>query len=434
MTSNTGAFWMPFTAARQFNNQPKMIESAQGMHYTTDDGREIIDGTAGLWCCNAGHSRPEILEAVTKQIKKLDYAPSFQLGHPIAFELAERLVELSPDTLDHVFFTNSGSESVDTALKIALAYQQLRGKGQKQRLIGREKGYHGTGFGGISVGGLANNRKFFGNALPTDHMSHTLNPDNAFSRGLPEANPNQLAELESIIALHDASTIAAVIVEPVVGSAGVIVPPQGYLKKLREICTAHDILLIFDEVITGFGRIGSAFAAQEFDVVPDIMTTAKALTSGVIPMGAVFVSNEIHETFMKGPENAIELFHGYTYSGHPVAAAAALACLDIYAKDNLFANSKLMSQHFEDTAHGLANCANVKDVRNYGLMAAIELNSRPESPGTRAFEVFNKCFFEKDILIRVTADVIALSPPLIASKDEITQLFNRLAEAINETE
>ena len=433
MKTKTSAFWMPFTANRKFASQPKMIEGGDGMYYTTEDGRKIIDGTAGLWCCNAGHSRPEIVEAVSSQIKKLDYAPSFQLGHPKAFELAERLVALSPATLDHVFFTNSGSESVDTALKIALAYQQLRGKGQKQRLIGREKGYHGTGFGGISVGGLGNNKRFFGTALATDHLPHTLNSENAFSRGLPEANKNQLAELEAIVALHDASTIAAVIVEPVVGSAGVIVPPKGYLKKLRELCTAHDILLIFDEVITAFGRIGSAFAAQEFEVLPDIITTAKALTSGVIPMGAVFVSNEIHETFMKGPENAIELFHGYTYSGHPVAAAAALACLDIYEKEKLFEHSKAISTHFEDAAHGLANCANVKDVRNYGLMAAIELNSGPSGVGTRAFDVFNKCFFEKDILVRVTGDVIALSPPLIASEQEITQLFSKLAEAINET-
>jgi beta-alanine--pyruvate transaminase len=433
MKTKTSAFWMPFTANRKFASQPKMIEGGDGMYYTTEDGRKIIDGTAGLWCCNAGHSRPEIVEAVSSQIKKLDYAPSFQLGHPKAFELAERLVALSPATLDHVFFTNSGSESVDTALKIALAYQQLRGKGQKQRLIGREKGYHGTGFGGISVGGLGNNKRFFGTALATDHLPHTLNSENAFSRGLPEANKNQLAELEAIVALHDASTIAAVIVEPVVGSAGVIVPPKGYLKKLRELCTAHDILLIFDEVITAFGRIGSAFAAQEFEVLPDIITTAKALTSGVIPMGAVFVSDEIHETFMKGPENAIELFHGYTYSGHPVAAAAALACLDIYEKEKLFEHSKAISSHFEDAAHGLANCANVKDVRNYGLMAAIELNSGPSGVGTRAFDVFNKCFFEKDILVRVTGDVIALSPPLIASEQEITQLFSKLAEAINET-
>ena len=433
MKTKTSAFWMPFTANRKFASQPKMIEGGEGMYYTTEDGRQIIDGTAGLWCCNAGHSRPEIVEAVSSQIKKLNYAPSFQLGHPKAFELAERLVALSPATLDHVFFTNSGSESVDTALKIALAYQQLRGKGQKQRLIGREKGYHGTGFGGISVGGLGNNKRFFGTALATDHLPHTLNSENAFSRGLPEANKNQLAELEAIVALHDASTIAAVIVEPVVGSAGVIVPPQGYLKKLRELCTAHDILLIFDEVITAFGRIGSAFAAQEFEVLPDIITTAKALTSGVIPMGAVFVSDEIHETFMKGPENAIELFHGYTYSGHPVAAAAALACLDIYEKEKLFEHSKAISTHFEDAAHGLANCANVKDVRNYGLMAAIELNSGPSGVGTRAFDVFNKCFFEKDILVRVTGDVIALSPPLIASEQEITQLFSKLAEAINET-
>ena len=433
MNTKTSAFWMPFTANRKFASQPKMIEGGEGMYYTTEDGRQIIDGTAGLWCCNAGHSRPEIVEAVSSQIKKLDYAPSFQLGHPKAFELAERLVALSPATLDHVFFTNSGSESVDTALKIALAYQQLRGKGQKQRLIGREKGYHGTGFGGISVGGLGNNKRFFGTALATDHLPHTLNSENAFSRGLPEANKNQLAELEAIVALHDASTIAAVIVEPVVGSAGVIVPPKGYLKKLRELCTAHDILLIFDEVITAFGRIGSAFAAQEFEVLPDIITTAKALTSGVIPMGAVFVSDEIHETFMKGPENAIELFHGYTYSGHPVAAAAALACLDIYEKEKLFEHSKAISTHFEDAAHGLANCANIKDVRNYGLMAAIELNSAPSGVGTRAFDVFNKCFFEKDILVRVTGDVIALSPPLIASEQEITQLFSKLAEAINET-
>ncbi|MCB1645108.1 MAG: aspartate aminotransferase family protein [Pseudomonadales bacterium] len=431
--SEPSAFWMPFTATRQFRERPRMLTGASGMHYQREDGQQILDGTAGLWCCNAGHGREEITQAVSHQLAKLDYAPSFQLGHPLAFELADRLAAIAPAPLKHVFFTNSGSESVDTALKIALAWQQVRGKGQKIRLIGREKGYHGTGFGGISVGGLPNNRRFFGPGIPADHLAHTLIPGNAFSRGLPEAGAALADDLLRIISVHDASTIAAVIVEPVAGSAGVIVPPAGYLKRLREICTEHDILLIFDEVITAWGRLGYPFAAEAFDVVPDIITTAKGLTNGVIPMGAVFVSKEIHDTFMTGPESAIELFHGYTYSGHPVAAAAAMATLDLYERDQLFQHAATLAPAFEDAAHGLANCANVSDIRNCGLMAAIELKSRDGAPGARAMEVFNRCFFDENVLIRVTGDVIALSPPLIASEAEVQQIFSSLASAINNT-
>jgi len=428
---NLEHFWMPFTAKRQFQQQPRMMDQAEGMYYQSTDGRAILDGTSGLWCCNAGHGRHQITEAVSKQLTKMDYAPSFQLGHPIAFELAERLTTMAPAHLNHVFFTNSGSESVDTALKIALAYQRLRGQGERQRFIGREKGYHGTGFGGISVGGMSNNRKYFGNALSTDHLSHTLIAENAFSRGLPDTGITLADQLEDIITLHDASTIAAVIVEPIAGSAGVIVPPKGYLQRLREICSKHDILLVFDEVISAFGRIGNGFAANEFDVMPDIITTAKGLTNGTIPMGAVFVSDQIFDQFMQGPDQLIEFFHGYTYSGHPVASAAALATLDIYENEQLFQQARQLSSNFETEVHSLANCQHVKDIRNYGMMAAVELHSRESAPGARAFEVLNQCFFEENILIRVTGDTIALSPPLIISEEEITLLCRRLGEAIN---
>ena len=429
------AFWMPFSANRQFKKHPRMLASAKGMHYTTTDGREILDGTGGLWCCNAGHARARIIETVSRQIATMDFAPSFQMGHPLPFVLAERLAEIAPDSLKHVFFTNSGSESVDTALKIALAYHHSRGEGQRTRLIGREKGYHGVGFGGISVGGMVNNRKFYGPLLPgADHLRHTLDlSHNAFSRGLPQHGVELAEDLERLVQLHDASTIAAVIVEPISGSAGVILPPEGYLKRLREICDKHGILLIFDEVITGFGRVGKAFAAQRFGVTPDLMTTAKGLTNGSVPMGAVFVSNKVHDAFMQGPEGMIDLFHGYTYSGHPLACAAAIAALDIYAEENLFEKAIELGQYWEDGIHSLKELPNVVDIRNFGLIGAIELSARDGKPGARGYDAFTKAFHEKDLLIRTTGDVIALSPPLILERNDIDQIFARLAEAIRET-
>ena len=429
------AFWMPFTANRQFKKNPRMLASAKGMHYTTTDGREILDGTAGLWCCNAGHGRERIIDAVSRQVATMDFAPTFQIGHPLPFELAERLAALAPDPLKHVFFTNSGSESVDTALKIALAYQRVRGEGQRTRLIGREKGYHGVGFGGISVGGMVNNRKFFGPLLPgVDHLRHTLDLErNAFSRGLPVHGAELADDLERLVQLHDASTIAAVIVEPIAGSAGVVLPPEGYLKRLREICDKHGILLIFDEVITGFGRVGGPFAAQRFEVTPDLMTTAKGLTNGCVPMGAVFVSNRVHDAFMQGPEGMIDLFHGYTYSGHPLACAAALAALDIYEEEKLFDQAIELGQYWEDAIHSLKELPNVIDIRNFGLVGAIELSARDGQPGARAYDVLTKCFHEKGLLVRTTGDVIAVSPPLILERNHIDQIFSRLAEAIRES-
>jgi beta-alanine--pyruvate transaminase len=433
--AETSAFWMPFTANRQFKAQPRLLASAAGMVYRSTDGREILDATAGLWCCNAGHARPKIVEAVAKQIATLDYAPTFQMGHPLPFVLAERLAALAPEPLKHVFFTCSGSESVDTALKIALAYHRVRGEGQRTRFIGREKGYHGVGFGGISVGGMVNNRKFFGAMLPgVDHLRHTLDLGrNAFSRGLPEHGAELADDLERLVQLHDASTIAAVIVEPISGSAGVVLPPKGYLERLRALCDKHGILLIFDEVITGFGRIGDAFAAQRFNVIPDMITCAKGLTNGSIPMGAVIASRQIHDAFMHGPLGAIELFHGYTYSGHPVAAAAALATLDTYAEEGLFERAKTHGGVWEDAAHALRGLPNVIDIRNYGLIAAIELAPREGAPGARAYDVFTRCFHERDLLIRVTGDVIALSPPLIIQPAQIDRIFQTLADTIRTT-
>ena len=429
------AFWMPFSANRQFKHTPRLLASAEGMYYQSTDGRQILDGTGGLWCCNAGHGRQRIIDAVQQQIATLDFAPTFQMGHPLPFVLAERLAAIAPDTLNHVFFTNSGSESVDTALKIALAYHRARGEGQRTRLIGREKGYHGVGFGGISVGGLPNNRKWYGNGLSgVDHLRHTLDIGrNAFNRGLPQHGLELAEDLERLVALHDASTIAAVIIEPIAGSAGVIIPPDGYLKRIREICDKYGILLIFDEVITGYGRVGKAFAAQRFDVTPDLITTAKGLSNGCVPMGAVFIADKVHEAFMTGPENMIDLFHGYTYSGHPLACAAALATLDIYAEENLFEKAISLEQYWEDAIHQLKGLPNVIDIRNFGLIGAIELAPRDGKPGTRAYEVFTKCFHEKDVLIRVTGDVIALSPPLILEKEHIDTLFSKIADAIRET-
>ena len=405
------------------------------MYYQSTDGRQILDGTGGLWCCNAGHGRQRIIDAVQQQIATLDFAPTFQMGHPLPFVLAERLAAIAPDTLNHVFFTNSGSESVDTALKIALAYHRARGEGQRTRLIGREKGYHGVGFGGISVGGLPNNRKWYGNGLSgVDHLRHTLDIGrNAFSRGLPQHGMELAEDLERLVALHDASTIAAVIIEPIAGSAGVIIPPDGYLKRIREICDKYGILLIFDEVITGYGRVGKAFAAQRFNVTPDLITTAKGLSNGCVPMGAVFIADKVHEAFMSGPENMIDLFHGYTYSGHPLACAAALATLDIYAEENLFEKAISLEQYWEDAIHQLEGLPNVIDIRNFGLIGAIELAPREGKPVTRAYDVFTKCFHEKDVLIRVTGDVIALSPPLILEKEHIDTLFSKIADAIRET-
>ncbi len=429
------AFWMPFSANRQFKAEPRLLASASGMFYRSVDGREILDGTGGLWCCNAGHARPRIVDAVQQQIATLDFAPTFQMGHPLPFALAERLAAIAPAHLNRVFFTNSGSESVDTALKIALAYHRARGEGHRTRLIGREKGYHGVGFGGISVGGLPNNRKFFGSLLPgVDHLRHTLDLQrNAFSRGLPEHGVELAEDLERMVALHDASTIAAVIIEPVAGSAGVVLPPKGYLQRVREICDKHGILLIFDEVITGFGRVGKAFAAQRFEVMPDMITTAKGLTNGCVPMGAVLVSDRIHEAFMNGPENMIELFHGYTYSGHPLACAAALATLDTYAEEGLFEKAIALESTWADAIHALRGLPNVIDIRNIGLIGAIELAPRPGAPGARAYDVFTRCFHKEDLLIRVTGDVIALSPPLILEPAHIERIFRTLAHVIAET-
>lgn len=408
-----------------------MMVSAKDMHYTTSDGRKVLDGTAGLWCVNAGHCRPKITEAIQHQAAELDYAPAFQMGHPIVFELANRLVDLAPKGMDHVFFTNSGSESVETALKMAIAYHRVKGEGSRTRLIGRERGYHGVNFGGISVGGIVTNRKMFGTLLGgVDHMPHTHLPEkNAFTKGVPEYGAELANELERIVALHDASTIAAVIVEPVAGSTGVILPPKGYLEKLREICTKHGILLIFDEVITGFGRLGTPFAADYFGVTPDIMTTAKGVSNGVIPMGAVFVKKEIHDAFMTGPEHMIEFFHGYTYSGNPIACAAALGTLDTYKEEGLLTRGEELAPYWEDALHSLKGEPNVIDIRNIGLIGAIELAPIAGQPTKRAFSAFVKAF-ERGALIRTTGDIIALSPPLIITKGQINELIDHVRDVL----
>jgi beta-alanine--pyruvate transaminase len=429
--NDLSSFWMPFTANRQFKQSPRMFVSAKDMHYTTSDGRKVLDGTAGLWCVNAGHCRPKITEAIQHQAAELDYAPAFQMGHPIVFELANRLVDIAPKGMDHVFFTNSGSESVDTALKMAIAYHRVRGEGARTRLIGRERGYHGVNFGGISVGGIVSNRKMFGTLLGgVDHMPHTHLPEkNAFSKGVPEHGAELANELERIVTLHDASTIAAVIVEPVAGSTGVILPPKGYLQKLREICTKHGILLIFDEVITGFGRLGAPFAADYFGVTPDIMTTAKGVSNGVIPMGAVFVKKEIHDAFMTGPEHMIEFFHGYTYSGNPIACAAALGTLDTYKDEGLLTRGEELAPYWEDALHSLKGEPHVIDIRNIGLIGAIELAPIAGSPTKRAFSAFVKAF-ERGALIRTTGDIIALSPPLIITKGQINELIDHVRDVL----
>ena len=427
-------YWMPFTSNRQFKGNPRLLVAAKGLHYTSIDGRQILDGTAGLWCCNAGHGHPKIVKAIQEQAAEMDYAPAFQMGHPKAFELASRVAALAPGDLDHVFFTNSGSEAVDTALKIAINYHRLRGEGTRTRLIGRERGYHGVGFGGMSVGGIANNRKFFGPLLGgVDHLPHTYDrAKQAFSKGEPDWGAHLADELERLVVLHDASTIAAVIVEPVACSAGVFVPPKGYLKRLREICTKYGILLIFDEVITGFGRLGARFAAEYFDVQPDLVTTAKGLTSGAVPMGCVIVRKGIYDTFMTGPDHMIELFHGYTYSGHPLACAAGLAALEVYAEEKLFDNARNLSSYWQETAHGLKGLPNVVDIRNLGLIAAIELEPIAGQPAKRAFDVFLRSL-EKGLLVRTTGDIIALSPPLTITRKEVDEIFAKLGEVLKAT-
>jgi beta-alanine--pyruvate transaminase len=429
--SELEALWLPFTANRQFKASPRLLSKAAGMYYWTPDGRQILDAVAGLWCVNAGHARREITQAVASSLETLDYAPPFQMAHPGAFQLANALVKIAPAGLDHVFFTNSGSEAVDTALKIALAFHRARGEASRTRLIGRERGYHGVGFGGISVGGIPPNRKVWSASLlpGVDHLAHTHDlAKNAFSRGLPAHGAQLADELERVVALHDASNIAALIVEPIAGSTGVLLPPHGYLQRLREICNRHGILLIFDEVITGFGRTGAAFAAQEFGVTPDMITLAKGLTNGCVPMGGVLVSKAVHEAFMQGPAG-IELFHGYTYSAHPTACAAGLATLDLYEREGLLTRARSLAKYWEDAAHTLRGLPHVLDIRNYGLILGLELEPIPAKGGTRAFELFTRCF-ERGLLVRQSGDVIALSPPLVIEKAQIDQIFATLSEVL----
>jgi beta-alanine--pyruvate transaminase len=425
------AFWMPFTDNRYFKAHPRLLARAEGMSYFTPEGREILDGTAGLWCCNAGHGRREITEAIQRQAAVMDFAPTFQLGHPIAFEAAARVAEMTPEGLDRVFFTNSGSESADTALKIALAYHRARGEGTRVRLIGRERGYHGVGFGGISVGGIAPNRKQFGALLPyVDHLPHTHLPErNAFSRGQPEHGAELADALESLVALHGAETIAAVMVEPVAGSTGVLVPPKGYLERLRAICDRHGVLLIFDEVITGFGRLGTPFGAERLGVVPDIMTMAKGLTNAAVPMGAVAVKNAIYDAVVEGSPAGIELFHGYTYSGHPLAAAAAIATLALHRAEDLPGRALALEPYWQDAVHSLKGLPNVIDTRDCGLIGGVELAPRPGRPTQRALDIFRRCF-DAGVLVRVTGDIVALSPPLIAERHHVDRLIGTLGEAI----
>ena len=425
------AYWMPFTANRQFKQAPRMLAKASGMHYWTPDGRQILDGIAGLWCVNAGHARPKIVEAIANQAAEMDFAPPFNMGQPKAFELAERLIELTPPGLNRVFYTNSGSEAVETALKIAIGYHRARGDGARTRLIGRERGYHGVNFGGITVGGIVGNRKSFGPLLPgADHIRHTHDlARNAFSHGVPEHGAELADDLERLVALHDASTIAAVIVEPVAGSTGVLLPPKGYLQRLRTLCDKHGILLIFDEVITGFGRLGAPFAATLFGVTPDLMTVAKGITNGCVPMGAVFAKQAIHDAFMTGPEHLIEFPHGYTYSAHPLACAAALGTLDTYADEGLLTRAATMAPVFESALHSLKGVPNVIDVRNIGLVGGIELEPIAGSPGKRAFDAFLECW-ERGVLIRTTGDTIALSPPLIVESGHIDQIVSTIADVL----
>lgn len=430
--NNLEAFWMPYTANRSFKKRPRFVSRAKDMHYFTPEGRAILDATAGLWCCNAGHARKPIVEAIQREAAELDFAPTFQYGHPKAFELASRIAATAPGDLDHVFFCNSGSEAVDTALKIAIAYHRARGEAARTRLIGRERGYHGSGFGGISVGGIVSNRKFYGPLIPgVDHLPHTYNRDEQrFSVGEPEWGAHLADELERIVALHDASTIAAVIVEPMSGSTGVLPPPVGYLKRLRDITAKHGILLIFDEVITGFGRLGAAWAAERYGVVPDMMTFAKGITSGAVPMGGVVARKGIYDTFMTGPEHVIELFHGYTYSAHPLAVAAALATLDVYKAEGLVERSKALEGKWAQAAMALKNLVGVADIRTCGLVAGIDLEPKEGAPGARGFEAMEVAFHQEDMMVRITGDTIALSPPLIVSEAQIVEIFDKVAKII----
>jgi beta-alanine--pyruvate transaminase len=423
---------MPFTANRSFKKRPRIVVRAKDMHYYTAEGRAVLDGAAGMWCCNAGHNRDSIVEAICAEAETLDYAPPFQFAHPKAFLLASRVAALAPGDLDHVFFCNSGSEAVDTALKIALAYHNVRGEAARTRLIGRERGYHGVGFGGISVGGMPNNRKYFGSLLAgVDHLPQTYNrEEQAFTKGEPEWGAHLADELERIVALHDASTIAAVIVEPMAGSTGVLPPPKGYLQRLRAICDKYGILLILDEVITGFGRLGHAFAAERYGVVPDMITFAKGVTSGAVPMGGVIVRKGIHDTFMRGPEHAIELFHGYTYSAHPLACAAGLATLDLYRDEKLFERAKKLEPKWADAAMGLKGLPGVLDIRTVGLTAAIDLASRPDAFGKRAYETMDRAFHEDDLMLRMAGETLVLTPPLIITESQIGEIFDRVAKVI----
>lgn len=425
------AYWMPFTANRQFKKTPRLLTRAEGMHYWDDQGRKILDGVAGLWCVNAGHGRPKIVQAIQAQAAEMDFAPPFQMAHPRVFELAAALTALAPAGMGKAFFTNSGSESVETALKMALAYHRVRGEGQRTRLIGRERGYHGVNFGGISVGGMVANRKMFGAMLGgVDHLRHTHDPlRNAYAVGQPEHGADLADDLERLCALHDPSTIAAVIVEPVAGSTGVLVPPKGYLQRLREICDRHGILLIFDEVITGFGRTGQPFAAQTFGVTPDLMTLAKGLTNGAVPMGAVLARDSVYDAFMSGPEHLIEFFHGYTYSGHPLACAAGLATLETYADDGLLTRAQQLAGYFAESLHALRGEPHVIDVRNIGLVGGVELSPLPGQPAKRAFDVFLDCFAE-GVMVRTTGDTVALSPPLIIEREHIDQLVGTIRTAL----
>lgn len=425
------SFWMPFTANRAYKANPRQLVSASGMYYRSSDGREILDGTAGLWCSNAGHCRPEIAEAIAKAASTLDFAPTFQLGHPLPFELAQRVATLMPDGLDRIFFTNSGSESVDTALKIALAIQRAKGQGTRTRLIGRERGYHGTGFGGITVGGLVNNRRVFSTLPGADHLRHTHDIGrNAFTRGFPQYGAELADDLQRLVDLHGAETIAAVIVEPMAGSTGVLIPPVGYLQRLREICDRNGIILIFDEVITAFGRVGAPTASEAWGVTPDIITMAKGLTNAAVPMGAVAVKRELHDAVLDSVAGGIELFHGYTYSGHPLASAAGLATLDLYARDALFDRANDLAAYWEDAAHGLKGRRHVIDIRTIGLVAGIELEPRPGAPTARAMELFHAAF-DDGLLVRATGDIIALSPPLIVEKVQIDEMFGRIADLLD---
>jgi len=428
--STMASFWMPFTNNRDFKRDPRLLVSAEGMYYRDVDGNQVLDGAAGLWCVPCGHGQPTIAAAIAQMAGQLDFAPTFQMGHPAAFELAERLIDFSGGRFSHVFYTNSGSEAVDTALKIALAYHRLRGEGGRTRLIGRERGYHGVGFGGLSVGGIGANRKAFGPLLPgVDHLRHTHDPErNAFARGEPEHGAELADDLERMLLLHDPSTIAAVIVEPVAGSTGVLIPPKGYLARLRAICDRHGILLIFDEVITGFGRLTTPFAGDWFGVEPDMMTTAKGITNGAVPMGAVFSKGFIHDAFMDAPPG-IELFHGYTYSGHPLACAAALATLDVFAEQGILANAAAVQPYFEEALQSLRGLPHVIDLRSLGIIAGIELAPIAGQPGARGYAAL-KAAFADGLLIRTTGDIIALSPPLIMGRQHVDELFGKLADVL----